>query len=65
LGGAGDGRRVDGIVGVEVAAAAGLAEVVHAEGQLGDTERRAEEREAVRVAVEDRHDRHTFFVRCD
>ena len=47
LRGAGDGGGVNAVVGVEIAAATGLAEVVHAEGQLGHTQGRAEEGEAV------------------
>src|SRR5260370_566025 len=64
-GGARDGIGVDAVVAVEVGACPRLAEVVHAERLLGDSERAAEEGEAVRVAVLDRNDRHAFLVGRD
>src|SRR5262245_44226306 len=47
-----DGGGVDAVVAVEILARAGLAEVVHAEGELGHAEGGADEGERVRVAVE-------------
>src|SRR3954468_5387607 len=52
-----DGLRVDLVVLVELADVARLAEVLHAEGRDRRARRAGQERERVRVAVEQRHDR--------
>src|SRR5215471_18682784 len=60
--GLGDGRGVDAVVSVEIATAARLAEGVDAEGELGHGQRRAEEGEAVGMAIEHGDDRHVFLL---
>src|SRR3954447_23425934 len=53
-----DGLGVDLVVLVELADVARLAEVLHAEARDRRTRGAGKERERVRVAVEQRHDRH-------
>src|SRR5690242_5516077 len=63
--GALDRGRVDAVVAIEIAARTRLAEVIHAERQLRDAERPAQEGERVGVAVEHGHHRHALLVRRD
>src|SRR5216110_1882185 len=63
--GPGDRGGVDTVVMIEGGARTRLAEVVHAQRELGHAERRADERERVRVAVEHRHHRHPLLVAAD
>src|SRR5882724_11533447 len=58
----GDGGGVDPVVPVEIGPRARLPEVVHAERQLGHAERRSDERERVRMAVEHGDDGHAFLL---
>src|SRR5678815_49761 len=58
-----DGRRVDAVVAIEVAAGSRLAEVVHPERQLRHPEGAAQEAQRVRVAVEHRHHRDALLLR--
>src|ERR1700716_4121593 len=58
----GDRLGVDSVVPVEIGARARLAEVVHAERQLGHAERRPDERERVRMAVEHGDDGHALLL---
>src|SRR4029453_7503911 len=53
---------IDAVVPIEIGARARLAEVVHAERQLGHAERRPDERQRVRVAVEHRDDGHALLL---
>src|SRR5215470_7023332 len=61
-GGPCDRGGVDTVVTVEVPSSARLAEIVDAERGLRHTKGRAEERQGMGVAVEDRHEGYVFLV---